>query len=257
MPNSPTEHQTAAALPATAPSEELRVASAAEIAGYLQELNREQTRVTLCSPGGGTLPGRICALNAEADLLGLEIGADPLGLAPELVAGGEITAVAFLGSIKLQFDLESPLLVSGGQGTVLRSGFPQRVYRFQRRQAFRVQPAGSVYPRVVVPGGGSPELTLRVLDLSIGGVALILPAEAAGQPTLPIGQVTAGLVLELDRMTALRIALLPLHASPVGDGAGTAQLGCAFVDLDHAAARSLQVYVDQTEKRRRLLKLDL
>jgi len=34
------------------------------------------------------------------------------------------------------------------------------------------------------------------------------------------------------------------------------QLGCAFVDLDAAVTRSLQVYVDQTQKRRRLLKLD-
>ena len=58
----------------------------------------------------------------------------------------------------------------------------------------------------------------------------------------------------------LRVALLPHHTSPIagaaGDTHGMLQLGCSFVDLDAAAGRALQVYVDQTQKRRRLLKLD-
>lgn len=79
----------------------------------------------------------------------------------------------------------------------------------------------------------------------------------AGGPALPTGHVTTGLVLELDRISALKVSLLPHHLSPVsGDLHGLQQLGCAFVDLDATATRALQVYVDQTQKRRRLLKLD-
>ena len=238
------------------PPEELRVASLTEIAAYLQQLQREGARLTLSGPPGLNLPSRILALDPAADLLGLEVGTDPEGISQTLVASGEITAVAYLGDIKLQFELDAPVLVSGEQGTALRSTMPTRLYRFPRRQAFRVQPAGSVYPRVALPGTAAAEHTLRVLDISIGGLALALPDGTLPSP-LAIGQVAEGLVLELDRLTALRIALLPHHASPVRDASGTAQLGCAFVDLDHAAARSLQVYVDQTQKRRRLLKLDL
>ena len=173
-------------------------------------------------------------------------------------ATGEITAVAYVGAIKLQFELEDAVLVSGEQGAVLRSTLPTRLYRFQRRQSFRVQPAGSVYPRVTLPAaadaGDAPGRALRVLDLSIGGLALALPADFM---PLPAGQIAAGLMLELDRITSLRINLLPHHASPIADDAhGTLQLGCSFVDLDAAAGRALQVYVDQTQKRRRLLKLD-
>lgn len=240
----------------TAP-EELRVSSTAEIAAYLQQLQREATELMLSGPPGLSLTSRIVALDSAADLLGLEIGADPEGISQVLVAGGEITAVAYLGTIKLQFDIEAPVLVSGEQGAVLRATLPTRLYRFQRRQSFRVQPAGSVYPRVVLPGCAEPGRALRVLDISIGGLALALPADTAAAP-LPIGHAAAGLVLELDRLTALRVALLPHHDSPIsGDTTGTRQLGCAFVDLDAAAGRSLQVYVDQTQKRRRLLKLDL
>ncbi|MGZ7140787.1 hypothetical protein ACXWN7_10265, partial [Streptococcus pyogenes] len=79
----------------------------------------------------------------------------------------------------------------------------QRLYRFQRRQSFRVQPAGSVYPRLRLPGDTDGGRVLRVLDISIGGVALALPA---GPAPLSIGEVAPALTLELDRMTALRVA---------------------------------------------------
>ncbi|MBI3348062.1 MAG: flagellar brake protein [Burkholderiales bacterium] len=240
-------------VPEAAP-EELRVVAAAEIAAYLQQLQREQAIVQLAGPPGRSLAGRICALDMDADLLGLEIGADPEGISQALVAGGEITAVAYLGAIKLQFELEDAVLVSGEQGAVLRSALPTRLYRFQRRHAFRVQPAGSVYPRVTLPGAAQPGRALRVLDISIGGLALALPADFK---PLQAGQLATGLVLELDRITGLRVNLLPHHASPIaGDTGGMLQLGCSFVDLDAAAGRALQVYVDQTQKRRRLLKLD-
>jgi len=245
--------------PDTVP-EQLRVTAAAEITAYLQQLQRESATVLLSGPPGQSLASRICALDGEAGVLGLEIGTDPEGISQALVASGEITAVAYLGTIKLQFELDDAVLVSGEQGAVLRSSLPERLYRFQRRQAFRVQPAGSIYPRVVIPGGEHPGRALRVLDISIGGLALALPGELMPeqpQQSLAIGQVATGLVLELDRLTALGVALVPHHASAIaGDTHGTLQLGCSFVDLDAHAGRALQVYVDQTQKRRRLLKLD-
>jgi flagellar brake protein len=239
--------------PEAAP-EEFRVATAAEIAAYLQQLQAENATVLLTGPAAQSLASRISTLDAAANVLGLDLGADPEGISQALVAGGEITAVAYLGAIKLQFELEHAVLVSGAHATVLRSGLPERLYRFQRRQSFRVQPAGSIYPRVVLPGDAEGGRALRVLDISIGGLALALPA---GPTPLPIGEIASPLTLELDRMTALRVALLPHHVSPIaGDASGLQQLGGAFVDPDPAASRALQVYVDQTQKRRRLLKLD-
>ncbi|HEY0954438.1 MAG TPA: flagellar regulator YcgR PilZN domain-containing protein [Roseateles sp.] len=235
-------------------SEEFRVTAPAEIAAYLVQLQRAEATVLLSAPPGQGLSSRITTLDAEADVMGLDIGADPEGISQALVASGEITAVAYLGAIKLQFELDDAVLVSGEQGAVLRSSLPERLYRFQRRQAFRVQPAGSIYPRVLLPGHQEFGRALRVLDISIGGLALALPADVT---PLPTGEVAADLTLELDRMTALRVTLLPHHVSPIaGDANGLQQLGCSFVDLEAGASRALQVYVDQTQKRRRLLKLD-
>ncbi|PTT76220.1 hypothetical protein DBR42_27245, partial [Pelomonas sp. HMWF004] len=136
--------------PEAAP-DDLRISAAAEIALYLQQLQRANARVQLTGPPGLSLSSRITTLAPDADLLGLEIATDPDGISQVLVAGGEITAVAYLGTIKLQFELDGAVLVSGDQGAVLRSMLPTRMYRFQRRQSFRVQPASALYPRVVLP----------------------------------------------------------------------------------------------------------
>lgn len=251
-----------------AASEEFRVGSAAEIAAYLQQLQRDQTPVVLHGPPGRSLGCRVSTVDTGADVLGLEIGNDPDGISQALVAEGDIVAVAYHGAVKLQFDLDTAVLVSGAQGAVLRTSLPQQLYRFQRRQAFRVQPAGNLYPRVVLPvdAGADPDSqplagrTLRVLDISIGGLALALPAGLGLPPSLQLGHVSPGVTLELDRLSALAVHLLPHHASPLpGSGSlasGVVQLGCAFVDLSASGTRALQMYVDQTQKRRRLLKLD-
>lgn len=243
-------------MPVESAPEELRVTSASEIAAYLQDLQREGATVQLNSPLGHNLSTHICALSPDSDLLALEIGVDPEGISESLVATGDITAMAYLSAVKLQFELEAPVLVSSEQGTVLRSRMPLRLYRFQRRQAYRVQPPGSLFPRVVLPGT-TPEAAgraLRVLDISIGGVALALPADF--EP-LPLGHLSDGLKLELDRLTSLPITLLPHHVSPiVEDPSGMRQIGCAFVELDAQATRALQIYVDQTQKRRRLMRLE-
>jgi len=243
--------------PTTAPApEDLRVATPTEIAGFLRDLQREQTRVVLSSPEGLSLVSRVGALNTGADLLGLEVDPSQEALAQALVAADEITAVAYLGAIKLQFELDSPILVNGEAGTVLRSGLPERMYRFQRRQTYRVQPASSLFPRVLLPlpagaPAGALPRALRVLDISIGGLALQLPADFS---PMADGQALPGLTLELDRSTPLRVGLRAQHAGEP-DAEGKRQLGCAFLPLDAEVERALQVYVDQTQKRRRLLKL--
>lgn len=234
--------------------EELRVESRQEITGYLQELHREQSRVLLSSPDGHALQSRICALSPEADLLGFEIGIDPEGQSEQLVREGEITGVAFIGSIKLQFELESPVIVLGEHGAVLRSALPTKLYRFQRRQAFRVQPLSSAYPRVLWPQKDGSHAAARVCDVSVGGVGLqLLPAHELGG----VGELHESLTLELDRTTQLPIKLCVQHIE-LGhlDGQPHRHVGCAFTELEPNVARALQVYVDQTQKRRRLLRVE-
>lgn len=231
----------------------LRVPSMPEIAGYLRELGDTQQRVLLSTPDGQTLHTVICALDAVKGVLGFDIPGENSQVRA-LLNAEEVTGVAFLDAIRLQFELEGLVVVKDKGGPVLRTQLPRRMYRFQRRQAFRVQPTGLNYPRVLLRHPSLPDmqLNLRVLDISMGGLALLLPENV---PEIASGIELGGAVVELDRDLRFELTLRLQHAAPQGDGHPGVRLGCAFVGLPPNAARELQVYIDQTQKRRRLLKL--
>ena len=52
----------------------------------------------------------------------------------------EVTVVGYLDSVKVQFDVQNLVLVHGNKASVLSCPFPREMFRFQRRNAFRVRP---------------------------------------------------------------------------------------------------------------------
>jgi c-di-GMP-binding flagellar brake protein YcgR len=96
-------------------------------------------------------------------------------------------------------------------------------------------------------------LTLRVLDVSVGGCGLLLPK---GAPEIPAGTSVTGVRLELDPDSRHLLSFMVRSASQMLDGNGEAvgtRLGCQWTDLPGQAERALQLYVDNLQKRRRML----
>ncbi len=95
-------------------------------------------------------------------------------------------------------------------------------------------------------------LTLRVLDISQGGAAVLLPDDL---PALAQGAQLGRVRLELDAYTVLEVALKVVHVgSANSQGRGT-RLGCEMVGLSGEGARALQRYIDGTQRGRRLFTL--
>lgn len=230
---------------------DFRVHAPSEILALLRTLAAEQTRITLSNAAGDSLPCSLSAVDAAQGALGLDVrSGDPQLLA--LLATDELTAVAYLDQIRLQFELDGLMWVNDGSAApVLRCQLPATLYRFQRRQTFRVRP-NTRTPQARLQHPAQPELNLRlrILDLSIGGLALLLPADV---PPWPSGSVLPGVQLELDRDTRLTVTLRLQNARPLPASAGT-QLGLTFVEIEPAAARTLQLYIDQTQKLVRMLR---
>ena len=129
------------------------------------------------------------------------------------------------------------------------------MYRFQRRGSFRVRTLERSAPTAQLRHPGMPDmpLSLRLLDLSIGGCALLLPDQV---PTMPLGVMLQGVELVLDTDTRVAVTLRLQHASSINSHSPGLRLGCEFLQLDPQAQRLLQRHIDQTQKRRRLLSLD-
>jgi c-di-GMP-binding flagellar brake protein YcgR len=146
------------------------------------------------------------------------------------------------------------VLVRGPKSSALQCSLPREVYRFQRRRAYRVRTLDRSSPTARLRHPSLPEmqLTLRVLDVSIGGCALLVGGDV---PPLPPGARLAGVQVDLDADTRFGCELTLHHVSSVHGGAGAVRLGCEWHGIDGAAQRALQRYIDQTQKRRRLMAL--
>ena len=96
-------------------------------------------------------------------------------------------------------------------------------------------------------------LALRILDLSVGGCALLLPQD---MPMLEPGVLVNRVQLELDTTTRFECGLRLHHVTSIHCESSGVRLGCEIVRLGQDAERTLQRYIDQTQKRRRVMKLD-
>ncbi|MDY0748407.1 flagellar regulator YcgR PilZN domain-containing protein [Paucibacter sp. R3-3] len=241
---------------------EYRVQAPAEISSLLRQMLEQQIRITLTSPAGATLNGRMCLFDPDLGVLGVDVMAHDPELQP-LLASDEIAATCYLDQIRVAFELEGPVLVNGPRGAVLRAPLPLMLHRFQRRQSFRVKPSSRT-PQARLRLDADPqgaEQRLRIVDLSVGGIALLLAAGDGG--VVPELGTELEAHVELDRENHFRALLQLQHVSgAAGDekpSAGAAmpaglKLGFAWARLSPDAQRQVQLFIDQTQRMNRLLR---
>lgn len=234
--------------------DDYRVSSHAEVVRLLKSLMDSVTPLHLSSPDGSHYTTTLWTIDLHQHKLGFSADADAPQL-PSLVEAGEASAVAYLDSVKLQFDAANLVLVHGQKSCALQCDFPQELYRFQRRNAYRVRTLPRSSPTVTFRHPAIPEmsLALRVLDVSTGGCALFLPNDV---PTLAPGVTVHGVRVELDADTRFEATLQLCHVTSLNPQSNGVRIGCELSRLDGDAQRTLQRYIDQTQKRRRLLALD-
>ena len=226
-----------------------RLDAPAEIATLLHQLQDGNVEVNLIAPAGTVLATTLWTSDAQRGVLSFAADADDPAL-QVLLEGDEAVAVAYLENIKLQFDLERLVLVRGTTGCALSARYPRCVYRFQRRSGYRLRALPRSAPTASLRHPMLPEmtLTLRLLDLSVGGCALLLPEDV---PPIAPGTLINGVRIELDLQTGFDTALRLQHVSAIHAAARGVHLGCEMVGLARESERMLQRYIDQAQKLRR------
>ena len=230
---------------------EFRVTQAQAMQALLRQLRDGSVPVNLSGPDGSGFTTSLWAMDPAQGRLNFSAD-EQHPQVQALVAADEAVAVCYLESVKLQFDLHGLLLVRGPRSCVLQAAWPREIYRFQRRSAYRVRPAERAVPQARLRHPAIPDmaLCLRVLDVSIGGCALLLPHDVPPlQPGLRLGDVH----VELDADTRFEVMLTLHHVTALQPDEAGVRLGCEWGPLAGTAQRALQRWIDQTQKRRRML----
>lgn len=234
--------------------DDYRVDAPAEVMRLLRSLVDTATPVHLSAPDGSHYTTTLWTVDAVQRRISFSADEGALQL-ESLVEGGEATAVAYLDSVKLQFDATGLCVVHAAKTCALQAEMPQEVFRFQRRNSFRVRTLPRTSPTIHFRHPSIPDmaLSLRVLDVSTGGCALFLPDDV---PSLAPGIKVHRARVELDPNTRFEATLQLCHVTSLNPQTHGVRLGCELLQLDGEAQRMLQRYIDQTQKRRRLLSLD-
>jgi c-di-GMP-binding flagellar brake protein YcgR len=232
---------------------EFRLTSPLEIAAVLQRMCNDNVSLNLNAPNGAACSVHLWTVDRGRATISFSADADD----PQLQAvlqNDEAVVVCYLDNVKLQFDVHDLVLVRSGLTSALKCDMPKEMFRFQRRESFRVRPIlrNSPVARLRHPMIPEMQLCLRILDVSIGGCALFLPDDV---PPLTPGVTLHGVLLELDQDTRLEIKLRLQHISSIHSDASGVRLGCEMIAPAHDSLRKLQTFIDQTQKRRRLMVL--
>ncbi len=234
--------------------DEFRISAPREILAMLKQFQDGNVLLNLNGSNGAMLSTTLWSLDPTRGQLSFSADARA-PVTQQLVECDEAVAVGYLDSIKVQFDVQGLVLVRGVGGSAISARLPRELFRFQRRNAFRVRPLlrSSPVARVRHPAIAEMQLALRVIDVSIGGCALFLPDDV---PAMQPGMVMNQVQLDLDADTRVMANLRLQHVSVLNAEARGARLGCEFVQLGADGERTLQRFIDQTQKRRRLMSLD-
>jgi flagellar brake protein len=234
--------------------DDFRLSSRAEITGLLKQLRDANVRLNLNAPDGRMINVTLNAIDATRDALTFNTDASTSTL-QALTECDEAVVVGYLDRIKLQFDVSDLVMVHAENGSALNCAFPSEIFRFQRRSGYRVRPMVRSSPTARLRHPMIPEmqLSLRILDVSISGCAIFLPDNV---PPMAPGVVINNVQIDLDADTRILTSLRMQHVSSISADSKGVRLGCELLDPAREGLRALQLYIDQTQKRRRLMALD-
>lgn len=230
--------------------DDFRLSSTSEVESMLQRMEAERCLVTLSTPDGLSFTTLLWGIDAPRGVISFSGDSTDTALR-SLLESDEILAVVYLDRIKVQFDVDDLVQVKGQQHDVLNARMPSELFRFQRRSAFRVEPFAQHGPTATFRHPALPDMkvSLRVLDVSLSGVALFLPENI---PAIEAGVQINDCMLHFDGETELEVNLLIHYRTALHPDTRGARLGCEFVRIN-GQDRALQHYINQTQKRRIVL----
>jgi c-di-GMP-binding flagellar brake protein YcgR len=167
----------------------------------------------------------------------------------QLLDAVELVCVAFIESVKLQFTVEAPRRSSSGGFPTFVSALPDRVLRLQRREYYRVRTPENLSASCLVPYSGDQAQyeSLRVLDVSVGGLAMLAYPRHFDPSVV---NVIDRCYLDLPGVGTVTVRMRVAHVATSADGQSR-RCGCEFVDLSPQARMMLQRYVHRLDVEQR------
>jgi c-di-GMP-binding flagellar brake protein YcgR len=219
-----------------------------EILSILRRLQARNEPVTLNLDDGEFVLTILLAVNPDFEEMVFDCSSDP-GANRKLMQAERLTLVANIGGIKVQFNVRRPDTTIFEGRPALRMRLPEIMLRLQRRDFYRI-PASLACETALDSDDKVRVLELRVVDLSLGGIALVTDKTYV---EFTVGQVLENCRISLGTLGTLALDLEVKNVSEAKNRNGLRQsrIGCEFANLQRVAETLISRYIGQKERERR------
>ncbi len=226
-----------------------------EILFVLRALHKHQSLATVYfDHGNAFLLTTILAVDEAGDSLILDLGSEEtMNQAARKAVSLILTAK--LDKVKIQFPLVRLEAAEFAGRPAFRAPLPGKLLRLQRREYFRLEtPVTPVLLcQAPIPRGEGllHAEELKILDLSGGGVSLMVPEAAA--EFLPVGALVQNCRIALPEEGIVVATLCVRSAVPVSNRSGHhfIRAGCEFIDLPGQRLTMIQRFITRIERERK------
>lgn len=223
-----------------------------QIRQLLEELMEHHALIAAHFGNNQSFVTALIGLSEDEDSLFLDVSPDT-SINRRVLADDRLLCVTQLDRIRIQFALSELQEVSRSGHNAFRAPVPERILRLQRREFFRLQVPIAHAPSCILNAKGVDDtprqVDARVLDISVGGVALQLPPAVA---EFVIGGKLDDCTLRLPELDSipLHLEVRNINRNVQRSGTELLRLGCQFVGLSRSGESVIQRYIFNTERER-------
>lgn len=196
----------------------------------------------------------LLAIGADEHSIVLDKGGDP-AINREALQAAHLIFTANLDNVKIQFAINGLRETTVQGQSVFLAAVPDKVLRLQRREYFRLETplANPVRCQVSVSreNGSAHTLDLILLDISGGGLSLMVPTDAANG--FKTGTLLKDCRLQIPDENVILTSLCVRSAFSILSKSGQEYLrvGCEYVNLPGARLNIIQRYITRIERQRK------
>jgi c-di-GMP-binding flagellar brake protein YcgR len=228
-----------------------RITSPAEIVAILRSLQEDRALISLYVGENDFVLSSVLAVRAGVNDFIVDCGADD-NANTHVLRSRKLRVLGWQEQIRVEFDSgpAHAVLFEGRPAFVLP--LPASLVRLQRREYYRIKIPLSESLHCHVEFGAPPNVTratMRILDLSCGGVALVdVPAILA----LEAGRTYANCRIDLPDTGIVTTDIAVRHVNEMQGREGDVirRCGCCFVNLVPGTVTLIQRYINRYERKR-------
>jgi c-di-GMP-binding flagellar brake protein YcgR len=225
-----------------------------EILFILRAMREKGALITVYfNQGNDFLLTTLLSVSADGSSMLLDPGSNA-EMNRKALASDKLIFVATHDKVKIQFTVKQLAQAEFGGREAFRAAIPTEMLRLQRREFYRLTTPVANPLRCIIPvklaDGSRTTVEATVLDISGGGLAVMVPPEAVEFET---DHLFENCRIDLPDVGAVRAALRVRNVFEftLRSGAKTRRAGCQFIDLPSHMLTLIQRYIIRVERERK------